>query len=138
MPVMLEKAKEMVSGDITSWNEFLAMVEGYQELELVEFRKRAGFSDHEVEEFREIFDSYDKDGGGALTFKELMPLLKDLGKAPQTPSQQQMLIDLVKAIDEDGSGEIGFIEFLQLMRKFTEESEAEKLKREKDAVQRTG
>merc|ERR1719335_579872 len=113
---MLEKATQMVEGDITSWKQFLELVEGYRQLELI--------------------DKYDKDGGGALTFKELMPLLKDLGKAPQTPSQQKMLIELVKEIDDDGSGEIGFYEFLQLMRKFSEESEAEKLKLEKEAISR--
>jgi Ca2+-binding EF-hand superfamily protein len=137
-PTMVEKAQNMVEGDITSWNQFLNLVEMYRELELEEFRNRAGFSEVEVGEFREIFEKYDKDGGGALTFKELMPALKDLGKAPQTPSQQKMLIDLVNEIDEDGSGEIAFSEFLQLMRKFSEESEAEKLRREKEAIQRTG
>ena len=40
-------------------------------------------------------------------------------------------------VDADGSGEIGFDEFLQLMRKFIDQSMAEQLLKERDIIAKT-
>jgi len=66
-----------------------------------------------------------------------MPLLTELGKEPKTVIQRDKLTTLLAEVDEDGSGEIDFKEFLQLMRKFLDESDAEMLRKEKDVVTRT-
>merc|ERR1719161_1685375 len=106
-------------------------------MELTEFNKRAGFSEEEVEFYQETFNQYDKDGGGELTLKELFPLLAELGKEPKTVIQRDKLTELLAEIDEDGSGEIDFSEFLQLMRRFLDESDAAQLLKEKEIVKRT-
>jgi len=90
-----------------------------------------------VEFYHETFNTYDKDGGGDLSLKELMPLLTELGKEPKTVIQREKLKVILEEVDEDGSGEIGFPEFLQLMRKFLDESDKEQLLKEKEAVVRT-
>merc|ERR1712070_216717 len=41
-------------------------------------------------------------------------------------------------MDEDGSGEISFEEFLQLMRRFLDEADIEAQRKEKDVVGRVG
>ena len=69
------------------------------------------FSAMEIEEFREIFEIFDKDGGGSISADELLPILSTLGKRP-SPEE---LDKLVKEIDEDGSGEIDFDEFLLML-----------------------
>lgn len=74
------------------------------------------FSAMEIEEFREIFELFDKDAGGSISADELLPVLSTLGKRP-SPEE---LDKLVKEIDVDGSGEIEFDEFL-LMLIFMEE-----------------
>merc|ERR1719174_2704598 len=135
---MMEKLEGMVSmyKSNLSWREFLHFVQSYRALELAEFNKRAGFSEEEVEFYRETFGQYDKDGGGELTLKELFPLLAELGKEPKTVIQRDKLTELLGEIDEDGSGEIDFMEFLQLMRRFLEESDAARIRKENDCVQR--
>merc|ERR1719313_2002582 len=68
--------------------------------------------------------------------KELMPLLKALGMEPKTKMQQEKLGAIIEQVDEDKSGEIGWLEFLQLMRRFLEESDAAQILKEKDCVKR--
>merc|ERR1719389_4231 len=119
------------------WDAFLNFIKEYRALELQEFNSRAGFSEGEVEFYHETFNTYDKDGGGDLSLKELMPLLTELGKEPKTVIQREKLKVILAEVDEDGSGEIGFPEFLQLMRKFLDESDAEQLRKEKEIIART-
>jgi len=123
--------------DKIQFEEFVYFVQRYRDMELVEFQNRAGFSEGEVEFYFNTFSSYDRDGGGNLSLKELMPLLTELGKEPKTVIQRDKLTTLLAEVDEDGSGEIDFKEFLQLMRKFLDESDAEMLRKEKDVVSRT-
>jgi len=134
---MLEKAVSITFGKPLDWDSFLNFIKEYRALELQEFNARAGFSEGEVEFYRETFNTYDKDGGGDLSLKELMPLLTELGKEPKTVIQREKLTKILEEVDEDGSGEIGFPEFLQLMRKFLDESDAEQLRKEKEIVART-
>jgi Ca2+-binding EF-hand superfamily protein len=134
---MLEKALALTLGMPMGWDTFLNFIKEYRALELEEFNARAGFSEGEVEFYHETFNTYDKDGGGDLSLKELMPLLTELGKEPKTVIQREKLKVILAEVDEDGSGEIGFPEFLQLMRKFLDESDKEQLLKEKEAVVRT-
>jgi calmodulin len=60
------------------------------------------FNELEVDEFREIFDLFDSDGGGSIDASELGSVMRTLGKHPS----EEELVKLVKQIDEDGSGEI--------------------------------
>merc|ERR1719487_138951 len=119
----MPKLEEMVAlcKHNLSWRDFIQFVKSYRTLELVEFNNRAGFSEDEVDFYKETFSSYDKDGGGELTLKELFPLLAELGKEPKNVIQRDKLTQLLSEIDEDGSGEIDFGEFLQLMRRFLDE-----------------
>jgi Ca2+-binding EF-hand superfamily protein len=137
--MMLEKIEAMASAyhGKLSWKEFTQFIKSYRALELTEFNKRAGFSEEEVDFYRSTFGSYDKDGGGQLTLQELFPLLTELGKEPKTVIQRDKLTAILAEIDEDGSGEIDFSEFLQLMRRFLDESDAEALLKEKEMVKRT-
>jgi Ca2+-binding EF-hand superfamily protein len=118
------------------WHQFLGFFKAYRTLELAEYNKRAGFDPREVEEYRATFTKYDKSGDGDLTLKELMPLLVELGQEPKSVAEQKKLEEILCEIDEDGSGEIGFPEFLQLMRRFLDESDAARILKEKDCVKR--
>jgi len=119
------------------YDEFCDFVTKYRRLELVEFKRRAGFTVEEVEAYEQCFQEFDTDGGGDLSLKELMPLLEQLGRAPKTVIQRDKLTTLLAEVDGDKSGLLDFEEFLQLMRKFIAESDAEQLAKEKEVIKRT-
>jgi len=80
----------------------------------------------QLEEFKEAFELFDKDGDGRITAHELGIVMHSLG---QTPTEQE-LVDMVNEIDEDGNGTIELDEFVKMMSKKVKESENEKELRE--------
>ncbi|KAL6748666.1 hypothetical protein V8C86DRAFT_2873027, partial [Haematococcus lacustris] len=68
-------------------------------------------SQEELKEFREIFDLMDRDKGGTLTIDEIKQLMDMLGMK----MRQDELEHLVMEVDTDGSGQVDFDEFLQVM-----------------------
>ena len=70
-------------------------------------------TEEQVNEFREAFNLYDKDGDGTITILELGSIIRSLG---QTPTDTE-LQDLINEIDLDKSGTIDFSEFLMMMSK---------------------
>lgn len=75
---------------------------------------RAGkrtLTEAEVQEFREIFSLVDKDGGGSISKTELGELLDTLG----VKASPEELDAMLREVDTDGSGEIDFEEFVEVM-----------------------
>lgn len=72
---------------------------------------RPGLSADEVEEIREAFNLFDTDGSGTIDPKELKTAMQSLG----FESKNQTIYQMIGDIDKDGSGEIDFDEFLDLM-----------------------
>lgn len=68
-------------------------------------------SDAQLEEFREAFNMFDKDGGGSIDSSELKDLMKSVGQEPTDAELKEM----VAAADADGTGDIDFLEFAVLM-----------------------
>ena len=68
-------------------------------------------SENQLEEFRECFNAFDKDGGGSIDAEELEALMKSLGQEPSPAELEKM----VKLADADGSGDIDFAEFVTLV-----------------------
>lgn len=117
-----------------TWEEFIKFTQDYRELEKEQFHKRAGFSEEEVARYREQFDEYDRDHSGDISLKELYPLLEAIGKGPRNVRERDKLAKMIADVDEDGGGEIDFLEFLRLMRRFLDDADIEKMQKEKDAI----
>ncbi|MGB0562188.1 MAG: EF-hand domain-containing protein [Spirulinaceae cyanobacterium] len=64
-----------------------------------------------IEDFRQVFNIYDQDGNGAIDLQELQHVMDCLGEEPTEAELQAM----IQAVDENGSGQIEFDEFLKLM-----------------------
>jgi len=81
----------------------------------------------QIEEFREAFNAFDKDGGGSIDKFELMDLFKSLG---QNPSEEE-LDNMIRCADTDGNGTIDFYEFSTLMAHlmFSQDSKEAKCER---------
>ena len=65
----------------------------------------------EVVGLKEAFDHFDEDLSGEISTQELQDALMKLGVDPNN----QTLVNMMAELDEDGSGEIDFGEFFELM-----------------------
>merc|ERR1712151_566537 len=87
---------------------------------------RPGLSVDEVEEMKEAFDLFDNDNSGAISVNELTAAMKSLGFDVKHAVVYNMVADLVS----DGSGEIEFGEFLEVMcAKITDKNTMEEIDR---------
>ena len=79
----------------------------------------------QLDEFREAFNSFDKDGGGSIDSKELKDLMASVG---QNPTDDE-LAEMIRIADADGTGDIDFAEFVTLMaHKMADEKSEETLR----------
>merc|ERR1719191_2527299 len=65
----------------------------------------------QIQERKEAFARFDKDGDGTITTKELGTLMRSLGQNPM----EHELETMINEVDADGDGTIDFPEFLSLM-----------------------
>ncbi len=65
----------------------------------------------EIENYKEAFLEYDKDGSGNISIAELGTVMRTLGENPTEDELQ----DLINKFDEDGNNCIEFTEFLCMM-----------------------
>jgi calmodulin len=68
-------------------------------------------TEEQIAEFKEAFSLFDKNGDGTVTTKELLTVMRALGRNPT----QEELADMLNGVDADGNGTIDFPEFLSLM-----------------------
>ncbi|KAK3936687.1 hypothetical protein QBC46DRAFT_394370 [Diplogelasinospora grovesii] len=73
------------------------------------------------EQFKEVFDIFDKDGTGDITAEELGNVMKELGLNPSDAELQ----DLISEVDVNNDGVINFEEFLHLMSQKVKETDTE-------------
>ncbi|EKX53121.1 hypothetical protein GUITHDRAFT_64687 [Guillardia theta CCMP2712] len=63
-----------------------------------------------IVEAKQIFDTYDQDGGGSIDAQEL----KEALAAADVEMSEEEVASLLEEYDEDGSGTISFEEFCQM------------------------
>merc|ERR1711935_1068452 len=72
---------------------------------------RPGLSTDEVQEVKDAFDLFDSDNSGAVSVNELVEAMQSLG----LEQKNEAVFNMIKEIDTDGSGELEFQEFLEMM-----------------------
>merc|ERR1712066_394706 len=75
------------------------------------FWERPGLSADEVQEVKDAFDLFDTDHSGAVSVQELIDAMVSLG----IDQKNEAVFEMIKEIDTDGSGELEFAEWLDLM-----------------------
>jgi len=133
-------AQALKEKDGLDFDSFVGVVDACRNDRVVRERKKAGFTDERIQELLELFERYDKDGGGEIDTIELLGILKFFGWEPKTRDEQQALVNKldtararareagvdVSEIAPDGSGTIKFWTFVQLSRMLeTEHQHAE-------------
>lgn len=71
----------------------------------------SNLTEEEIEEYRQAFKIFDRDGSGAITAKELAVAMRSLGQNPTDDELERM----VREVDIDGNGELDFEEFCDMM-----------------------
>ncbi|CAG9330943.1 unnamed protein product [Blepharisma stoltei] len=79
------------------------------------------FSEDEIENYRKIFQSMDKDASGNISSKELSFALRKVGVSVNS----EQIDDIMKDVDVDSDGNLQFEEFLQIAAKSTKDVDAE-------------
>merc|ERR1712072_1274087 len=88
--------------------------------------ERPGLGEDEIEEIKEAFDLFDNDNSGAISVNELTAAMKSLG----FDVKHAVVYNMVSDLDADGSGEIEFDEFLDVMTaKITDKNTKEEIDR---------
>merc|ERR1712100_797365 len=81
-----------------------------------------GWSDEQIDEFKQAFYSFDEDGEGTIGRSELGDLLEALGENLTSGEVDEMMAE----VDSDGSGQIDFEEFLCMMQAKMSDDQLEK------------
>ena len=76
-----------------------------------EFQSKEGLDDEQIDLYETVFHMLDLDGGGTIEEEELRIGLQSIGKNPTDDELKEMML----SVDEDGSGEIDFAEFVEFM-----------------------
>ena len=66
-----------------------------------------------IQKCREAFNTFDADGSGSIDAQEMRSLLEAIGVNPS----EEELFRFMSEVDEDGTGEIEFGEFLRAFEK---------------------
>lgn len=112
------------------FEDFVKVMDYMQTSSIPQTRKQAGFTEDEVNVFRQSFEKYDLDGNGKLAREELSPLLADINISMRTVEDQRRFLTLledarkealhcgatVEEVGEPGSPGIAFWTFIHLMR----------------------
>merc|ERR1712073_188514 len=85
---------------------------------------RCGLEEEQVKSLKRTFDQFDKEKQGAISVGTVETILKMMGMHVSSKD----LEDIIQEIDEDGSGELEFPEFIQLAAKFLIEEDEEEMK----------
>jgi calmodulin len=76
-----------------------------------EYAAAFNLSVQDVRDIRDLFNSIDSDGGGEIDAPELQSLLSSLGRKVSDKQAKEM----IDRVDKDGTGTVGFEEFLVLI-----------------------
>ena len=103
----------------------------YAGIDFEEINKATGLENDEIKCLKTCFDLFDSKKQELLSADDIDEILRAMGFRPS----KEELMEILKEIDEDGSGEIEFAEFCQLCAKFlVEDPDIETMTRElKDA-----
>lgn len=118
----------------TSMEEATQEMEAEKELmrRIEELRVRKSVEQVEIASYMQVFRMLDLDNSGSVEEAELRIGLAAIGKYPSYDELKEMM----DVVDEDGSGQIDIVEFVEFMLHVREKSSEQKRKLEAERVQK--
>jgi Ca2+-binding EF-hand superfamily protein len=102
------------------------------------FRENGGFTEDEVKELWNKFNTYDGDQSGQISGMETIKLMEqEFPSISNDPKRRPQVIQLIKESDEDGSGSLDFKDFLRMMRQLHDMQDQLRIGKELEAVSET-
>nr|XP_022334736.1 calcium-binding protein LPS1-alpha-like [Crassostrea virginica] len=89
------------------------VTEMIKEVDLNRKGKVENLTEEQINDIKEAFLVFDKDGDGTVSTEELGEVMRSMG---QNPTEKELL-DMIAEVDVDGNGDVEFDEFLQMMAK---------------------
>merc|ERR550537_1116220 len=99
---------------------------------------RAAWRQRLAPELGNLFNKYDKDHGGSLSLSEVATMIGDMGLNPRTREDQDEIKQLLDNVDADGSGELDFDEFQDLVQRIEEKLKSLQRRRDLKAGEALG
>eukprot|EP00746_Dinoflagellata_sp_MGD_P008379 gnl/MRDRNA2_/MRDRNA2_116770_c0_seq1.p1 gnl/MRDRNA2_/MRDRNA2_116770_c0~~gnl/MRDRNA2_/MRDRNA2_116770_c0_seq1.p1 ORF type:complete len:1324 (-),score=290.02 gnl/MRDRNA2_/MRDRNA2_116770_c0_seq1:17-3988(-) len=106
---------------VMDWQEFLEFMRVFRQQEFELLRQTAGFQGTTLEYLQGIFEAGDEDRSGQLGITEVVKLLEKTMAARKIVSQEMIddFVRLFEGMDKDKSMSLNFMEFLKLIRVWT-------------------
>jgi len=128
--------------------DLVAIVEGSRTAKVAAQRRCAGFSDEELERFREIFAVYDRNKDGGVQAAEINAMITDLGFPMQTVEDREKVLaeierarEAAKQVGVEDAGEAGagvsYWVWVQLLRVLYRRDDRLVLDREARAIEQS-
>lgn len=123
--------------DVVGFDDVVTVVDLCRSAYVAKERKKAGFSDEEIENFMDIYNRFDLNKNGEIDNMELQYILKEFNWEPKSREQQTDLmnkLDVARSlareagctdVGPDGSPFLKFWSFIQLARMLRTEKEKE-------------
>lgn len=90
------------------------------------------------QDLKTVFSRFDKDKSGNLSLCEVSMLIAEIGLTPRCREDQDEIKKLLSEVDADGSGELDFEEFQELVQKITEKLRSGQRRRENETAKVLG
>jgi Ca2+-binding EF-hand superfamily protein len=105
--------------------QLMRLIQDAADLQKIEKEQTAvqatGFLREEVAEFRKVFQVFDSDASGEMSFDEFISLIATL-VPDQDTNMSRELQNMLKDIDKDGNRSLDFPEFLRIMRRVQDDN----------------
>jgi len=130
----------VVAEELVDVRTFLQVFAEEQRRERKRMGAQCGFSAQEVQDLKNIFNYYDKDGAGDLGPKDEIRIITDLyPEIAHDAEMRPLLLEVVRNVDEHRKTErLEFKDFLRLMQHLRDLKDQTKVNKEMSAVKNCG
>merc|ERR1712216_152726 len=87
-----EEVLEPIDVTGVDFDEFVVVCDTCRSTWVAMQRRKAGFSDEEIENYQNMFNKFDKDKSGDIDVKELMVILNNFGWAPKSKEERDAIV----------------------------------------------